>query len=36
LSACLTAHSILELPAGAAEKSGTLAGDELCIEKLNA
>ena len=24
LSACLTAHSILELPAGVAEKSGTL------------
>ena len=36
LSACLTAHSILELPAGTAEKSGTLRGDELLIEKLNA
>jgi len=36
LSACLTAHSILELPAGTAEKSGTLPGDELVIEKLNA
>ena len=36
LSACLTAHSILELPAGTAEKSGTLAGDELSIEQLNA
>jgi hypothetical protein len=36
LSACLTAHSILELPAGTAEKSGTLAGDELFIEKLDA
>ena len=35
LSACLTAHSILELPAGTAEKSGTLPGDELLIEKLN-
>ena len=34
LSACLTAHSILELPAGTAEKSGTQAGDELLIEKL--
>ena len=36
LSACFTAHSILELPAGTAEKSGTLPGDELFIEKLNA
>jgi uncharacterized membrane protein (UPF0127 family) len=36
LSACLTAHSILELPAGTAEKSGTVPGDELVIEKLNA
>jgi uncharacterized membrane protein (UPF0127 family) len=34
LSACLTAHSILELPAGTAEKSGTQAGDELLIENL--
>jgi uncharacterized protein len=36
LSACLTAHSILELPAGTAQKSGTLPGDELLIEKRNA
>ena len=36
LSACLTAHSILELPAGTAEKSGTLPGDELVMEKLTA
>jgi uncharacterized membrane protein (UPF0127 family) len=36
LSACLTAHSILELPAGTAEKSGTQPGDELVMEKLNA
>jgi uncharacterized membrane protein (UPF0127 family) len=36
LSACLAAHSILELPAGTAEKSGTLRGDELLFEKLNA
>jgi uncharacterized membrane protein (UPF0127 family) len=35
LSACLTAHSILELPAGTAAKSGTLPGDELVMEKLN-
>jgi uncharacterized membrane protein (UPF0127 family) len=32
LSACLTAHSILELPAGTAERSGTLPGDELSFE----
>ena len=32
LSACLTAHSILELPAGTAEESGTMPGDELLIE----
>ena len=35
LSACLTAHSVLELPAGTAEKTGTRPGDELQIEKLN-
>jgi uncharacterized membrane protein (UPF0127 family) len=34
MSACLSAHSILELPAGAAEKSGTQAGDELGVETL--
>jgi uncharacterized protein len=34
LSACLTAHSVLELPAGTVEQSGTLAGDELVVEKL--
>jgi uncharacterized membrane protein (UPF0127 family) len=32
LSACLTAHSILELPAGAVEASGTQAGDQLEME----
>ena len=36
LSACLTAHSILELPAGTVEKSRTVPGDELSLEKLNA
>ncbi len=36
LSACLTAHSILELPAGTVEKSGTMPGDVLSLEKLNA
>ena len=34
LSACLSAYSILELPAGTAEESGTLPGDELSFEKL--
>ena len=34
LSACLSAHSILELPAGTAAESGTLPGDELSFEKL--
>jgi uncharacterized protein len=33
LSACLSAHSILELPAGTIERTGTQAGDELSIEK---
>jgi hypothetical protein len=32
LSACLTAHSILELPAGSAAETGTMVGDELSIE----
>jgi uncharacterized membrane protein (UPF0127 family) len=34
LSGCFSAHSILELPAGAAAQSGTVAGDELSIDKL--
>jgi uncharacterized membrane protein (UPF0127 family) len=34
LSVCLSAHSILELPAGAAEKTGTQTGDELGVERL--
>ena len=34
LSACLRAHSVLELPAGVAERSGTRVGDELAVEKL--
>jgi uncharacterized membrane protein (UPF0127 family) len=34
LSACLTANSILELPAGTAEQTGTKVGDQLEIEKL--
>ncbi len=34
LSACLTAHSILELAAGTVAQSGTSVGDELVIENL--
>ena len=34
VSACLTAHSILELPAGTIEQTGTRVGDELTVEKL--
>jgi uncharacterized protein len=36
LSACLTAHSILELPAGTAAKTLTVAGDELLMETRTA
>jgi uncharacterized membrane protein (UPF0127 family) len=34
LSACLSAHSILELPAGTVQRTGTSVGDELVVEKL--
>ena len=34
LSACLTAHSILELPAGTAKQTGTQPGDQLSIEPI--
>jgi uncharacterized membrane protein (UPF0127 family) len=34
LSACLSARSVLELPAGTVARTGTVAGDELGIEKL--
>lgn len=34
LSACLFAHSILELPAGTVRETGTQPGDELMMEKL--
>jgi uncharacterized protein len=34
LSACLTAHSIIELPAGTARQTHTEKGDELVFEKL--
>ena len=34
MSMCLSAHSILELPAGTAERTGTVAGDQMVVEKL--
>jgi uncharacterized membrane protein (UPF0127 family) len=34
LSACLTAHSVLELPAGTVAETGTAVGDVLAMEKL--
>ena len=34
LSACLTAHSIIELPAGTAKETGTERGDQLSIEPV--
>jgi uncharacterized membrane protein (UPF0127 family) len=34
LSACLAAHSVLELPAGTVAKTGTVVGDILAMEKL--
>ncbi len=33
ISLCLRAHSVLELPAGTAAETGTLAGDQLAWEK---
>ena len=35
MSACLAAHSILELPAGTAAETGTVAGDELAFDELD-
>jgi len=34
LSACFSAHSIVELPAGSVLETRTVAGDELEIERL--
>ena len=34
VSACLLAHSILELPAGTAKQTGTERGDQLSIEPV--
>jgi len=33
LSACLPAHSVLELPAGTIHRTGTKKGDQLSLEK---
>ncbi len=35
MSACLTAHSVLELPAGTIAGTGTQAGDQLEIKNLD-
>lgn len=35
LSACLTAHSVLELPVGVIETTGTQRGDQLVFEPLD-
>ncbi len=34
VSACLTAHSVLELPAGTADATGSVTGDQLEITRL--
>jgi uncharacterized membrane protein (UPF0127 family) len=33
MAICLRAHSVLELPAGTLEETGTLPGDELVFER---
>ena len=35
LSMCLTAHSIMEFPAGTVQNTGTRPGDEILIENLD-
>lgn len=35
MSACLRAHSVLELPAGFSKETGTLVGDQLELEKYD-
>ena len=35
LSGCLPAHSVVELPAGTAEQTGTQVGDELVFDRLD-
>jgi uncharacterized membrane protein (UPF0127 family) len=34
IAVCLRAHSVLELPAGTLEATGTVAGDQLDLEKF--
>lgn len=34
MSFCLSAHSVLELPAGMAARTGTVVGDQLEVEKV--
>ncbi|MCL4401311.1 MAG: DUF192 domain-containing protein [Acidobacteria bacterium] len=34
ISACLPAHSVLELPAGTIRASGTVRGDQLAITRM--
>jgi uncharacterized protein len=36
MSLCLTAHSVVELPAGTIERTGTQKGDQLELEKYEA
>jgi len=36
MSICFSAHSVLELPAGTLDETGTCAGDELEFEKYDA
>jgi uncharacterized protein len=36
ISMCLRAHSVLELPAGTISATGTVAGDQLELEKFEA
>ena len=35
MAVCLRAHSVLELPAGTCEQTGTVAGDQLEFEKYD-
>lgn len=35
ISGCITAHSVLELPAGTVARTGTAAGDQLEIKTLS-
>jgi uncharacterized membrane protein (UPF0127 family) len=35
ISLCLRAHSVVELPAGTIDETGTQKGDQLELEKYN-